>query len=444
MTLFALVVYGVGDMVGTGIYATIGKAAGTMGNATWLAFVMSMVAAMLTGLSYACLASRYPRAAGAAFVTHHAFRWSYLSYLVGLAVTCSGLTSMASGANAFAGAMHDNFLPAVDSRIIIVGYLGAIAALNFWGIRESMWGNLICTLVEVGGIVLVIFVGMRFWGSVNYLETPLSSTDAHGTFHSGLSASLLLSGAVLTFFSFVGFEDMLNVAEEVKNPRRNMPLGIIIALCITTVLYISVAVTAVSVVPYTELGKAGAPMEAVMKQAAPWLPNGTYAFITMFAVANSGLINYIMGSRMLYGMSRQRMLPGVLSAVHEKRRTPHVAIAVLFVAVVVLALTGNVQDLGSATALLLLGCFSIVNIGLVVLKFRKSEPRGNFEVHFIIPLLGSMVCIAMIVGRMLPNKAGMIDWNAPRIALIIGGCITALYFILKPKSVVVDEINETD
>src|SRR5688572_18500213 len=145
MTLFALVVYGVGDMVGAGIYATIGQAAGRLGNAVWLAFVVSMVAALLTGLSYASISSRYPRAAGAAYVTNRAFKRPFLSYLVGLAVCASGMTSMATSSNAFANAFRDildrDRKFAILPWVLLVGFLLAITMLNLWGIRESLWGN---------------------------------------------------------------------------------------------------------------------------------------------------------------------------------------------------------------------------------------------------------------------------------------------------------------
>ena len=171
MGLFSLIVYGVGDMVGSGIYATIGNAAELMGNAVWLGFVAAMVAAMLTGLSYASIASRYPKAAGAAYVTHRAFGLVFLSYVVGLAVTASGLTSMATASNAFADSLRV-FAGGLPPWLIKVGFLLVLASINFWGLTHSLWLNLLCTVVEVGGLVFVIIVGARFWGSVDYLETP--------------------------------------------------------------------------------------------------------------------------------------------------------------------------------------------------------------------------------------------------------------------------------
>jgi hypothetical protein len=227
--LAALIIYGVGDMVGAGIYATIGQAAGLMGNAVWIAFLGSMIAAMLTGLSYACISSRYPRAAGAAFVTQRAFALPLLSYVIGLVITASGMTSIATNAHAFKDALR-YFVPALHPLVALGIFLVALTLINLRGIKECVAANIVCTTIEVGGLLFVIAVSLRYFGSINYFETPVAHPD--------LDLGLVLSGAVLTFYAFVGFEDLLNLSEEVKEPRRNMPLGIVFAVIIATILYI--------------------------------------------------------------------------------------------------------------------------------------------------------------------------------------------------------------
>lgn len=440
MGLFALIVYGVGDMVGAGIYVTIGKAAGAMGNAVWLAFGASMVAAMLTGLSYASIASRYPRAAGAAYVTHRAFRCPLLSYMVGLATTASGITSMAAGANGFAEGFR-SVAAGVPTWAILLVFLGGLGLLNFWGLRESMWANLLCTAVEIGGLVFVIAVGARYWGGVNYLQAPApgGGTATPGVF-------LVLNGAVLTFYSFIGFEDMLNVSEEVKDPVRTVPKALIGALAIATVLYIAMSITAVSVVDSRELADParGAPLTQITRKAAPWLSPWVFTGITLFAVTNTALINYIMGSRLLYGMARQGLLPAALGRVHPTRRTPHVAVMVLLVVVVLLALSGGVTQLANATALLLLTCFVVVNVALIVLKTRKGEPPGGFEVPVVIPALGAIACAALIAARVAtPDARGEFEWRAPATAAAVLGAIVLLYAVHRPKSVTEEAASET-
>jgi basic amino acid/polyamine antiporter, APA family len=446
MGLFSLVVYGVGDMVGSGIYGTVGKAAGQLGNAVWLAFVVSMVAAMLTGLSYASIASRYPRAGGAAYVTHRAFALPFLSYLVGLTVTASGLTSMATSTNVFSGILAEMVGLAkqlgrlhwsvggativdadVGTFVIVLAFLAFLTFVNFWGIRESMWTNLLCTAIEVGGLLFIVFVGLRYWGGVNYLETPRATLTS-----TGLAPGMLLSGAVLTFFAFVGFEDMLNVAEEVKDPQRTMPRGMLMALGVVALIYIAISITAVSVVHYKDLAAAPAPLAAITAKAAPWLPGWVYKAITMFAVANTVLINYIMGSRCLYGMAKQGLVPAALARVHHARRTPHVAILVLLVLVTCLTVLGGVADLGTATGLLLLACFVVVNGALIALKLRRGEPGGRFEVPIFVPVLGIVINGALIVARLMDPALG---WRAPIIAGAVVAGIGLLYFVVRPRRI---------
>jgi amino acid transporter len=256
----------------------------------------------------------------------------------------------------------------------------------------------------------------------------------------GLGMSMVLTGSVLTFFSFIGFEDMLNVSEEVKEPRQTMPRGIVLALLVATVLYIGVAVTAVSVVPHQQFAdKDISAMARVTSAAAPWLWPRTFDFITLFAVSNTVLINYIMGSRLLYGMARQGLMPAYLGRVHRTRHTPHLAIFTLLVVVLILAVSGGedaVRELGASTSLLLLCSFMVVNTSLIVLKLRPGEPPGGFEVPTVIPALGILVN-AMMIGAKLYDSF-FVSKNvarAPIIAAAIVACITALYFVLRPANI---------
>ena len=419
---FQLFAYTLGGMLGAGIYGLVGRAAGQLGAAVWLGFVVAMVAALLTGLSYASLGSRYPRAGGAAYITHRTFHRPLLTWMVGLAVMMSGLTSVATQSRVVA----ENLLrlldvPAVPPTLFSLGFLLLIAGVVFRGIRESMWMNILCTVVEASGLLLVIAVGASWWGSADLLETPSPE---------GITASLLLQGAILTFFSFIGFEDTLNVAEECHDPQRTVPLGIVSAMLVATVLYIAVAVTAVSVVPWRELAAAPGPLAEVMKRAAPWMPGWFYVAITVFAVANTALLNYVTASRLTFGMARQGLLPAALGRIHPGTRTPYVAIAALFVVVVALMLSGDITQLASATVLLLLAVFALVNIALLVLKRRPGEPRGGFEVPAFVPALGALVCLALLVNRVATG-----DWRAPALAGAVLVAIAALYAVVRPRDV---------
>lgn len=418
MGLGALVIYGIGDMLGSGIYALIGKAAGAMGNAIWAAFLASMAGALLTGLSYASLGSRYPRAAGAAYVTYRAFRMPFLSYLLGLAVMASGLTSFATQTRAFSG-YFTGMVPGAPLLLVILGFVLALTFITFWGMKESTWLNVVCTTVEVSGLLIVIMVGLRYWGGVNYLETPVV-----GGHQAMLTLPLILQGAVLTFYSFIGFEDMMNVVEEVKDPVRTFPKAVVLALAGVTVIYLMVSVTAISVVPHAELAASKEPLVEVVRRAAPAFPTVLFSGISLFAITNTALLNFIMGSRLLYGMSRQGLLPRILGAVHSARRTPHVAIMVLLGLALILVSLGDVSRLARSTSVLLLTVFIVVNLSLIVVKNRPGEPKGAFEVPMFVPVGGILVCLAMLLNA---------KWAEVQLALALLGGISVLYFAARPK-----------
>lgn len=410
-----MALYGLGSMLGAGVYGLMGKAAGQVGNAVWLAFVVALVAALLTALSYASLGSRYPRAAGAAYVTQRAYGFPLLSFMVGLALVCSGLTSIATQSRVFAANLIELVgLDGLPVAWLALGFLLIMAGIVFRGIRESMWVNVLCTIVEAAGLILVVAVGISYWGSVDYFETPAAPGDDHVIL-------IVMQGAVLAFFAFIGFEDMYNVAEEVRDPQRTIPLGLISAMVAAAVLYIAVAITAVSVVPWQDLATAPGPITEVVSRAAPIIPPILFTGITMFAVANTGLVNFVTASRLLYGMGRQGLLPSIFGRVHHGRRTPHVAILVLFLILVPLALAGTISELASATVLLLLSVFAVVNGSLFVLKGRKSEEPGKFEIPRFVPALGVIVCVVLIAVRVSTG-----DWRAPVMA---GGLLLGCFVI---------------
>jgi APA family basic amino acid/polyamine antiporter len=429
---FQMALYGLGSMLGAGIYGLIGKAAGEVGNAVWLAFVVALVAALLTALSYASLGSRFPRAAGAAYVTQRAYGFPLLSFMVGLALICSGLTSVATQSRVFATNLIELFgLDGLPVAGVALGFLLVMSGIVFRGIRESMWVNVLCTIVEASGLILVVAVGISYWGAVDYLETP-PAPDGDLTF------LIVIQGAVLAFFAFIGFEDVYNVAEEVREPQHTIPLGIITAMVLAAILYIAVAITAVSVVPWQELSEAPGPITEVVSRAAPIIPPILFTGITLFAVANTGLVNFVTASRLLYGMARQNLLPDHLGRVHRRRRTPHIAIMVLFFILVPLALMGAIAELAAASVLLLLIVFAAVNGALFILKGRKGEPTGRFEIPRIIPALGFLVCLGLIVVRVSTG-----DWEAPAIAgalLLASFLIYLLMRWLDPEAI--SEIGE--
>ena len=425
-----MTLYGLGSMLGSGIYGLIGQAAGQVGNAVWLAFLAALVAALLTALSYASLGSRYPRAGGAAYVTQRAFANPILSFVVGLAVVCSGLTSVATQSRVFGTNLA--LLLGIDSlpvTALAAGFILILAGLVFRGIRESMWANIGCTLIEAAGLLIVIAAGFSYWGTVDYFETPSTGAGDPGL------PLLVLQGAVLTFFAFIGFEDTINVAEECREPERTIPIGLVLAMTIAAILYVAVAITAVSVVPWRELAQAPAPLAEVMKRAAPDFPPVVFISITLFAVANTALLNYVTSTRLIYGMSRQGLLPEALGRIHGTRFTPHVAVLLLLLVLLPLAMLGTITQLASATVLLLLTVFAVMNGALFVLKRRPGEAPGRFELPVAIPFVGAVVCAFLVLFRVATG-----DWRASAIAvgLMFGSLV--IYAVLRPKPPGIDTV----
>ena len=311
--------------------------------------------------------------------------------------------------------------------VTALGFLFIVSGLVFRGIRESMWVNVLCTLVEAGGLLLIVAVALPYWGSVNLLETPASGSRAD-------LFIVAFQGAVLTFFAFIGFEDTINVAEECKDPRRTIPLGLMAAMIVGALLYVAVAISAVSVVPWQELAEAPAPLAAVVDRAAPAVPPILLTAITLFAVANTALVNYVTATRMIYGMARQKLLPEPLGRVHSARATPHIATLALLLVLIPLVLLGNIGDLAAATVLMLLTVFAVVNGALFVLKGRGGEPLGAFEISKWIPALGSLLCTTLVVARVASG-----DWGAAGIAGAMLAGIVAVYFLLPRRARAVPE-----
>ncbi len=387
--LGALALYGIGDILGAGVYGLIGRAAGELGNAVWLAFVVSGLIAGLTGLTYASLGSRYPVAGGAAYISERAFGSPFVSYVLGLAVLMSGLTSIGAACKIFAGYLV-GIWPVAPLAWVAIAFVLVIASIVFRGIKESMWVNVVLTLIEASGLLFVIAMGFGYIGSVDYFDVSTAIEPK------SLGLPLIMSGAVLTFYSFVGFEDIMNVAEEVKDPETTLPRGLLIAVAVSCIIYLLISLIAVAVVPAGELAQSSAPLLEVVKRTAPWFPIPVYGGIAMVAVSNTALLNFVMGSRLVYGMARQGLLPRPLAKLHPRTHTPHVAILAILVLLLILATTVDIAALAKSTSLLLLSSFSVMNVALIVLKRRKSEPKGRFEVPYFVPGLSLLLCLTLL------------------------------------------------
>lgn len=388
-----LLLFIVGDILGTGIYALTGQVASQVGGVVWLPFLVAFCVALLTAFSYLELVTKYPKAAGAALYTHKAFGIHFLTFLVTFAVMSSGITSASTAARAFAA----NFVASTGLSsggfmitAVALAFIALVAAVNFRGVGESVKVNVLLTIVELSGLLMIIGIG--FWaimggqGDVSRAFTFQPAED-HGVFWS------VVAGTTLAFFAMVGFEDSVNMAEECKEPSRIFPKVLLAGLIITGIIYVLVAISAITLVPVAELGEGETPLLKVVQAGAPGFPISLFGIITMFAVANSALINMMMASRLIYGMARESVLPPVLGYVHARRRTPYIAILfTTLIAVALIVFVGAVPALGGTTALLLLCVFAIVNIAVLVLRKDKVEHK-HFRTPTFVPVLGTITCV---------------------------------------------------
>lgn len=385
--LWALLVYAIGDILGAGIYALVGEVAGLAGDSAWLAFAAAMLVAGFTALSYAEFCSRYPRAAGAAYFCHQAFGKPWLSLMIGWLVLCSGIVSLATVSLAFAGYFQQS-VPAAPLWAVVLAMLVVLGVINFRGIKESSWTNMVCTAAEATGLLIVLLAGVAFvFGDGGGAIQPAADRAAWPG---------VARGAAVAFFAFIGFEDLANVAEEAKQPRRHLPYAIVAAMLITGTLYMVIARLAVSVVPPDELARADGPLQEVVGRAWPAFPDSAFIIIALFAVANTGLLNFIMGSRLLYGMSHLGLLPAWLGVVHAGTKTPHWAILTVFAIALVFALSATIVNLAGTTSVLLLAIFATINLALVLVKLREPAPQGVFRIPIFVPAVGILFCLGLI------------------------------------------------
>jgi amino acid transporter len=420
-----LLLFVVGDILGTGVYALTGKIANEVGGAVWLPFLLAFVVALLTAFSYLELVTKYPRAAGAALYTHKAFGLHFFTFMVAFAVMCSGLTSASSAAKAFAGnfgsALHLSLGKGFALTAVALGFMTLVALVNFRGVGESVKANVVLTCVELTGLLIVIGVGA--WA----LGGGKGDLSRLGDFNTPPGESVALSvtaGTALAFFAMVGFEDSVNMAEETRDPARIFPKVMLTGICATGVIYVLVAISSVALVPPAELGRGETPLLKVVQAGAPGFPVSLFAWITMFAVANSALINMMMASRLLYGMANERVLPRFLGRVHPGRRTPWVGIVFTTLIAFGLIWFADLTALGGTTALLLLCVFTVVNVAVLVLR-KDRVPHDHFRAPTVIPVLGAVACA--FLASPLSGRAAA-DYRVAGILLLIGVVLWAITY----------------
>ena len=390
MGLFQLTMYGVGLTLGAGIYVLIGEAAGFTGNSMWISFGLGAIVAMLAGLSYSELTVLFPKAAAEYVFVKNAFKSEFVGFIVGWLTSITSMIVAATVALGFGGYFAQFFnIPITASAILLLSILSVV---NFIGIKQSAWLNTIFALVTIAGLGIIIFLGITFENPepVDYFDTP---NGIYG----------IMIAFVLIFFAFIGFEDMANVAEEVKKPKKTFPRAIVLSVLITGVIYILVSLSSVQVLNWQELSQSSAPLADVAEKGLGLEGGITLSAIALFATASTVLITLVAGARILYGMARDGSLPFVLSRIYAKTGTPWVAVTSIFLISVAFAFVGDIVIVANIVVFAIVITFAMVNLAVILLRYVKPDLERPFKVPInigkfpVLPLLGFIVTVYMAI-----------------------------------------------
>jgi len=409
-----------GDVLGAGIYALVGQIAGEVGGVTWAPMLVALALALLTAASYAELVTKYPHAGGSAVFAERAYKAPVVSFLVGYCMLAAGIVSASGLALAFAGDYLGTFIdvPPVLGAIV---FLAAIAALNARGIKESVRANLVMTMIETTGLVLVVVaVSVMLSGGRGDLGRAVQ-------FETGSAPVVAIFGAaLLAYYSFVGFETSANVIEEVKDPSRVYPKALFGALLTAGVLYVLVGTAASVALPSDELSDSTGPLLSVIEATRTGIPSWLFSAIALVAVANGALLTMIMSSRLAYGMGKQGLIPSAFSKVLPNRRTPWVAIVVTTVLAMILTATGSIATLAETVVLLLLFVFLSTNVAVLVLRRDKVE-GPHFRAWSVLPVLGALSCIVL-----LTQQSGEV-WLRGGIIIVTGVVLYGIMAVVRRR-----------
>lgn len=387
LNLPLLTLYGLGTTIGAGIYVLVGTVVGQAGQQAPFAFLVAGVVASFTAFTFAELGTRFPRSAGEAVYVNEAFGSLRFSTIIGLVVAVSSMISAAAILSGAAGYVRLFFnLPNEWILIMVTLSLGLLAA---WGITQSAIIAGVVTLMEIAGLIAVIWFGIRGTPDI-WMRTPevlptLNLQEWNG----------IMVGAVLAFFAFIGFEDMVNLAEETIDVRRTLPWAITLTLVVSSLLYFVVVGVAVLAVPVEALASSETPITLIIAKGADISPRIIGA-ITVFATLNGALVLLILASRIFYGLSTEGGIPAIFGYVHPTTQTPLLATFLAVVIVLTLALAFQLEGLARSTSLITLSIFGLVNIALIRVKRRDPVPRNCVVYPFFVPLLGALVSFAIL------------------------------------------------
>jgi basic amino acid/polyamine antiporter, APA family len=389
VTLPLLTFYGLGTIIGAGIYVLIGEVVGFAGIYAPISFVLAAIISVFSAFSFAELSSRFPYSAGEAIFVYKGLQQKWLSTLIGWMVVATGIISSATLARGIIG-YAQIFIP-IPGWLAIILLALSVGILVVWGIAESVTVAAITTLIEIGGLLFVIIIAHK-----SFTTLPARWHELIPPIHNSQIWLGIIMGSFIAFFAFIGYEDMVNIAEEVKKPRRNIPIGIILAITISTLLYFLIALVAILSLPIKELAHHAAPLALIVQKNRPSAVD-IIGIISLIAVINGVLIQTIMASRVIYGLATSGSAPQFFSKINRKTQTPVYAIVLTIVAILMLALWFPIITLAKTTSFIILIIFTFVNLSLIIIK-RKTPCVENAACYSIwIPIIGMILCLALLI-----------------------------------------------
>lgn len=393
--LYLLVFYGLGSIIGAGIYALIGSVAEQAKEFTTLSFLIAAIMALFTAATYAELSSRFPESAGSALFINKAFHKRWLSGLVGWLVVATGIVSSGALIHGLINYLN-NYLP-ISQYLLVPVIILLLGSITIWGITESAITIFIMTTLEIFGLLIIIWYGRHSLTDSTQIKIWLPAFNVK----TGLA---ILSGAFIAFYAFIGFEDMVNVAEETKMPEKNMPLAIFFAAFSAAILYILISYITTASLDYHDLVTSKTPLTLIIKQQghSPIF----FSLIAMISIANGILVNIIMASRLIYGMAKLKNAPNIFSIIYEKTQVPLVATLLVMLAVLIMAYCFPIQELAKFTSMIILFIFCLMHISLIKIK-RTYPKKGNyFVIPIVFPIVGLILSILFFVGVFYPFQPG--------------------------------------
>ncbi len=413
ITLFQATLFGIGLILGAGIYVIIGEAAKIAGNLLWISFLLSSFLALCTAFSYAELSSLFPKSAAEYIYVKNATRKLSISIFVGYLTILVSIVSASAVAIGFSNYLSV-FLPMYDPIFYSIILISILSFINFYGIRESIWFNTIFTIIELSGLIIIIFIGLMFgnFSNIDFFESPLLSTSLNNNNNNNflVSIGLIFGSSALIFFAYYGFENIPNIAEETRNPSKTISRAILLSIIITTIVYVLVVISSLGLVTWQELATSNVPLALVIEKV---LQNKVgsliISLIALFATTNTVLMMLVSSSRIMYGMSKDNALFNPFSKIHDKTKTPWLATIVsALISITVIIIFSN--EISAVSKIAVFGIFTVfvfVNFSYILIKFKGQSSSFSSSISHsfsilnykrvpILAILGIIISVVML------------------------------------------------